>query len=476
MPIPARADLLDIAICSIILAAAIIALALWLWRASAKERILLWFGLVALIYAAREIAKNPLVQISFGISHHARDYFVSWMDFTLLIPGFLFFEEVLGRGWHSALRWATWFLAAYSITGIVLGLISSRPYVIPEPAVYLLVPLIAIVTLLNTFSDYKRPPFSDLPIVLVGTNIFAAFVLDEHFLPRRFHAEPLGFFALICSLGIVALRRILRNERKLSDVERELAAARQIQSSILPGSAPDVASLKIAARYSPMTSVAGDFYDFVATGPDCVGILIADVAGHGVPAALIASMVKIAFAAQQPHALEPARVLAGLNKIFCGQLRGQYVTAGYAVIDRSNCSARYSGAGHPPLVVWRAATGEVERFENNGLFLGFNANETYPELTIDLFPGDRLILYTDGLLEASNAAGECFSDRLDQRIAAYRHLSAAGFVDALMAELQGWTRATGIHHQEDDVTLVAVDIEQVTDFAERSTQLEAIPA
>ena len=102
--------------------------------------------------------------------------------------------------------------------------------------------------------------------------------------------------------------------RQLLDINNELEMAREIQLSILPHEIPKISGLEIAARYSPMSSVAGDFYDFIIVDEKRVGILIADVSGHGLPAALIASMLKVVLAAQFPHAFDPARVLTGLNQ------------------------------------------------------------------------------------------------------------------------------------------------------------------
>ena len=467
-----RGNLAGVSLSTVILAGALMALALWLWRSNFKERILLWFGLFALIYSIRELTKNELILMAFGISRGTRDLVVSWMDFLVVVPGVLFFEEVLGQGWRSSLRWAAWILAAYAGAGIVLGVASGKLYFLPDPAVSILLPLIGVVALLNVVNGYRRPAFPDIPIVLAGLGTFTVFVLGQHWLPG-FHAEQVGFFALICCLGTVAVRRMLRKERKLLDVEQEMAAARQIQASILPSEVPRVGALNVAVRYSPMTSVARDFYDFAELGPNATGILVADVAGHGVPAALIASMVKVAFTAQQAHAWEPGRVLSGLNRVFCGQLLGHYVTAGYLVINREKGVASYSGAGHPPLMVWRATTGQVEKIENNGLFLGFRMSEVYPELQIHLSAGDRVLLYTDGLLEASNAAGESFSDALDGRVARYRELSANAFADALMSDLKGWTQGSGVHAQEDDLTLVVVDVAGAPNDHADSTPLQS---
>ena len=116
-------------------------------------------------------------------------------------------------------------------------------------------------------------------------------------------------------------------------IRKELEIARQIQASILPDHMPRVTGLQIAVRYLPMTEVAGDFYDFLLVDDRRLGILIADVSGHGVPAALVASMVKIAIAAQAPHADDPAKVMNGLNSILAGKLHGQFVTAAYLYLD-----------------------------------------------------------------------------------------------------------------------------------------------
>src|SRR5215813_5754815 len=121
--------------------------------------------------------------------------------------------------------------------------------------------------------------------------------------------------------------------RQLVAINSELEMARQIQLSILPRQTPQLPGLAIEARYLPMSSVAGDFYDFLMIDEKHLGILIADVSGHGLPSALIASILQTAFAAQGPNASDPARVLSGLNKALSGKFRSDYVTAAYLFVD-----------------------------------------------------------------------------------------------------------------------------------------------
>jgi sigma-B regulation protein RsbU (phosphoserine phosphatase) len=157
-------------------------------------------------------------------------------------------------------------------------------------------------------------------VLAAGTLIFALEVLYTnlgtvlHYSPLPF-VDSVGFAILLFSLGYVALEILFTNERRLLSLETELETARQIQSSILPPRVPELENLRIAAAYHPMTAVAGDFYQFLRSDNNHVGILVADVSGHGVPAALISSMIKVAMQSVAVHAHEPAKVLGGLNRI-----------------------------------------------------------------------------------------------------------------------------------------------------------------
>ena len=186
---------------------------------------------------------------------------------------------------------------------------------------------------------------------------------------RGSDAEPLGAAVLFACLGTIAARRVFAGAQRLVAVDKELDIARRIQSSILPAAPPAAAGLVVAARYRPMTAVAGDFYEFLHAGDRQLGILVADVSGHGIPAALLASMVKVAIAAQKAHAPQPAAVLAGMNATLLGQLGGQYVTAAYLFLDREAGLFRYGAAGHPPLLYWPRGS-EPREVEENGLPLG----------------------------------------------------------------------------------------------------------
>jgi sigma-B regulation protein RsbU (phosphoserine phosphatase) len=245
---------------------------------------------------------------------------------------------------------------------------------------------------------------------------------------------------------------------QLLALNAELEMARQIQLSILPHSIPKLPGLEITANFLPMTSVAGDFYDFIQIDEKHIGILIADVSGHGLPSALIASMLQVALTGQAGHAAEPASVLAGLNRALCGKFTHNFVTAAYVYADLEKNLMRYAGAGHPPVLQWRNSTCKTAKVLENGLVLGIIEDASYQALEFPLDPGDRYVLYTDGILEAANPAQEQFgADRLMRFIEDHKHLSADQFSQALLNELSRWSNQTMEQGQQDDITLLVID-------------------
>jgi sigma-B regulation protein RsbU (phosphoserine phosphatase) len=288
----------------------------------------------------------------------------------------------------------------------------------------------------------------------VGLSVFVALVLWTNVSevlghPARF--EFYGFAILLCCLGYVAARRTLERDQQWSSIQQELDIARRIQMSILPAGSPNSEDFCVATRYRAMTSVAGDFYEFLQTEDGGLGLLVADVSGHGVPAALIASMVKVAVQSQRHMQDDPASLLAAVNQALCGNAQNQFVTAAYVYLDAKSGELRYAGAGHPPLLLLRE--GEVIQIEENGLVMALMPSATYTSRMVELRRGDRILLYTDGILEPTNASEEEFGyERVIGLLKESARHSAEQAADAILGAVTAWSAS-----QQDDLTIMICD-------------------
>jgi sigma-B regulation protein RsbU (phosphoserine phosphatase) len=306
------------------------------------------------------------------------------------------------------------------------------------------------------------PETRDIPVIFLTGQIH----VDEE--TRGFDVGAVDYIHKPFSPAVVKARvqthLVLRGIREqlaqqLLTIQKELETARQIQLSILPSEIPKIEGLDIAARYVPMTSVAGDFYDFIVVDEKRIGILVADVSGHGMPAALIASMLKIALSAQEAHAADPAQVLLGLNQALCGKFQHHYVTAAYLFMDMQKRTLTYAGAGHPPLLLSGGSSKGVRAVMENGMFLGRFPFATYSSVELPLNAGDRALLYTDGIPETTNPAGiEFGSGCLKQFLAAEQSTSADHFAGQLLEELSRWSARRCADELDDDITMVAIQV------------------
>jgi phosphoserine phosphatase RsbU/P len=451
----------------VILSFALTGLAFFVLRRKTGDRSLLFFSVFALLYAIRLVFRLKLVRDALPAPFEFWNYSELVTDNFIVLPLTLFLIEIMQRGWKTVLRWVLGFQVVFTTTRFVLQL---RNIGGPREIVYHLVVisycLLLFVCLSDSLARRGERIQREVKVVFAGFAIFGLFVIYSNLLSlakvRAQDFEPFGLLAMVCCLGYAAGARTYSNEQHLTSLKKELEIARQIQSAILPRGVPHVIGLDIAARHLPMTAVAGDFYDFLVVDDRRVGILVADVTGHGVPAALIASMLKSALAAQSAHAAEPARVLDGLNQALCGKFEEHFVTAGYAFIDTENQRLRYAGAGHPPLLFGSVNGGNGPVFrevEANGLLLGVSDQAQYAAVELPFGPGDRCVLYTDGVVEAKNAAQEEFgAKRFRSFLEIQANLAAGPLITASLAEVGRWSgRSEAL--REDDITLVAVEFE-----------------
>ncbi|MBN2739172.1 MAG: SpoIIE family protein phosphatase [Spirochaetales bacterium] len=186
-----------------------------------------------------------------------------------------------------------------------------------------------------------------------------------------------------------------------SKISHELTLAREVQRGILPQNLPKTDEWNSGIFYLPMEEVGGDLYDFIQINPDLWGIIIVDVCGHGIPAAFIASMAKMSFYLHASKSLSTTRVLNQVNQDMCNNLHTDefFLTMSYCLVDFITNTIKYSNAGHPPLLIYRHKTGQIEEITEKGTIIGLSPQARYNEISLELEKKDRLIFFTDGLFE-----------------------------------------------------------------------------
>jgi sigma-B regulation protein RsbU (phosphoserine phosphatase) len=436
--------------CTILLGGAC---SLALVRLRSRDRLLLWAGVFSTLYGARLLLQNELVRDAFNSP--GKEY-IPWglcITYLINIPFALFARELLGRGWKGSITIWLWLSIGFAILAIPTVFFPYNVYPV-DITNSLLVVSGTVVMLLHVLVERRRAGNALAASLLWPLLIFGGFVLLENkgIRPAGRSVEPIGFLILLAGLASIAVRRALATERKLIDVEQELSTARRIQNSIIPQPPPSFYGIRVATRYQPMTSVAGDFYDFLISADRILTILVADVSGHGVPAALVACMLKVCFAAQKNNAGDPAAILSGLSGMLRDSLGGQYITAACVAIDRKARTVTYAGAGHPPTLLSRGETGDLVLLAENGLFIGPFPKATYANISVAFDIGDRLLLYTDGITEANDKNGEEFGrERLGQFLLRSDESEPAAILDRLFDQI-----TTG--SQQDDLTAVLVHL------------------
>ena len=447
-------ELVGAAIGCMLLALGGTSLVAWSLRLRPTDRSLVYFGCWCGLYGVRLVAEQPFVRSTLGGSDQAWLYFIAFITYAINVPSGLFIEALVGPGWKQSIRRAWQLQGTYAIGAMATDLLLGRPraaMVLNSPIV-----LVGLAVMLPNlwFLRHRLGRLFKTPAIAIGATVMALFVINENLgrpVISAINLEPIGVLLFMVVLGYGVVGSVIRNEAELVAVQRELETARQIQATLLPRELPQAAGLDLAARYIPMTAVAGDLYDVVSLGPSRVGILVADVAGHGVPAALVASMVKLAFSAQSEQAHDPSGVLSAMNRILCHHVETTFVTAIYAVVDTDRRTITFANAGHPPLLVGRS-DGTVDQSREHGLMLGFLPDASYANDRLELQGGDRVLMYTDGVPEAQNPQGDFLDyEGVSRLLASAQNTNATGLADTALRELRKWRGGTTF---DDDLTFV----------------------
>jgi sigma-B regulation protein RsbU (phosphoserine phosphatase) len=237
--------------------------------------------------------------------------------------------------------------------------------------------------------------------------------------------------------------------------EREVAEARSIQQGLLPKSIPQQAGYEIAGAWQPAQSIGGDYYDVLEFDESTLGLCIADVAGKGLPAALLMSNLQAAVRGLASPSLPPDGLCSRLNSLVCHNTGSdRFITFFYAQLDGPARLLQYTNAGHnAPILLHR--DGAYERLETGGGVLGVFPHQTFAAGTAKLAPGDRVIFFTDGVTEACDAAGEEFGDaRLLHLLQEHRVATASALQEKILAVAGEFSQG----HWHDDATLLVLAV------------------
>ncbi len=239
-------------------------------------------------------------------------------------------------------------------------------------------------------------------------------------------------------------------------LEKELELAGEIQRALLPRTPPEIPGIEVATYFAPTQSVGGDLYDLVQLGEERLGIAIGDISGKGTPAAIMMASLYASFRSLTRRKLTLPEIMSRLNDLLCESFGiGRYATFFYGVLDRAGGKISYSNAGHfNPLLI--SSGSEPRRLSEGGIVLGFIPGKDYEEGSVALEPGDLIVLYTDGIVEATNSDGEMFGEQRVAEIAGrLKGGSAADVLKGLREAVE--SLCTGCP-QEDDITLVVVKV------------------
>lgn len=293
--------------------------------------------------------------------------------------------------------------------------------------------------------------------LLVADEPIGALLADDVDSAHMFSPRRVRILVGIANQAAIAIEnaRLQAQEAERARLGRELELAHDIQQTLLPQEAPTAEGYQVAYRWRSAREVGGDFFDFFRLGPFRLGLLIADVSGKGIPAALYMMFARTIMRAVAFSGRDPATALQRVNDlILSDSTSDMFVTVHYGVLDIMAHQLTYSSGGHNLALHATGGACEARPLIAHGLALGITVDAQFEQKTVDLGAGDVVLFYTDGAIDTLNAAGEEFGDaRLSQLVCEHKAEPAEAIADAIDAAVQAWA---GGEAQYDDFTLIAI--------------------
>lgn len=291
--------------------------------------------------------------------------------------------------------------------------------------------------------------------IISNEEVIGVFDLESDEL-NAYSDDDLEVLLMLASQVAIIIEKVMLHEQMIEKkrLEGQLEVARQVQLELLPPSDPQLLGFDISAYNFPTEEVSGDYYDWVPIYDDQIGIVIADVSGKGVPAALLMAFLRASLRNATHIGYATHISMSKVNNLLWESIeRNQFVTAFYGILDATNRTLAYSNAGHnPPLLI--DAEGRTRYIDRGGLPLGMFNDTRYHQYYLSFSPGDMLVLYTDGATEASSINGEEFGrERLAEAAKGAYSLSAREVIGTMEQAVLEWTGGVGA---TDDVTFFVV--------------------
>jgi len=291
--------------------------------------------------------------------------------------------------------------------------------------------------------------------IISNDEVIGVFDLESDEL-NAYANDDLEILNLLSSQVAIIIEKVMLHEQLIEKqrLQTQLEIARQVQLQLLPPKDPELEGFDISAYNFPTEEVSGDYYDWVRIYDDQIGIVIADVSGKGVPAALLMAFLRASLRAATHIGYAPHISMSKVNYLLWESIeRNQFVTGFYGTLDATNRTLAYSNAGHnPPFLL--DAEGKAHFEKRGGVPLGMFRDTRYYEYYATIESGQMLVLYTDGVTEAMNPSGEEYGlDRLVDAARRGRDLSARELIDFIHREVIDWTEGLGV---TDDVTFFIV--------------------
>jgi serine phosphatase RsbU (regulator of sigma subunit) len=247
-----------------------------------------------------------------------------------------------------------------------------------------------------------------------------------------------------------------RLQERDAELRLHMTVAGRLQTRLLPVEPPCVTELALATHYEPLDPLGGDYYDFACPDERHFTLLIADASGHSIPAAMVAIMARTAFATAARATTRPSAVLAAMNRYLHGLTGEHFVTAFCAVLNRESLALTCANAGHPFPFRYHHAAGRCEALAARGLMLGVLPESEYEEHGVQLAADDRLLFFTDGVLDCLAENKEPFgAERIEQFLLEHRDQSAGSLARCLADRLAAFRGQTPAY---DDITILAAEV------------------